>query len=323
MTSIAQVVVIRNLNDSEVVEKRCRVKMNHYDIVFIGQLGMGTVVPFRGSPFIEPGGPALFAPIGASCLGKRIATVTRISESDEYPLEPFKSAGIDVFMLPGGISQYRVVFPTADFDQRQGFVKGRGDFLITDIPPFEPCLVHLCCMTGPGLQLELLRALRARGFRLSVDMQGFVLQADEETGLVDFKDVPDKKDIVAMADFVKLDAMEARALTGAEVVQHQADILEGWGSSEIVITSSEGTLVKSEGKTTFVKFTNRSTRGRMGRGDTLIGAYLARRLDHSVEDSLRFATALTSIKMESTGPFRGSLDDVLKRMERIPTPPAP
>jgi len=43
-----------------------------------------------------------------------------------------------------------------------------------------------------------------------------------------------------MADFVKLDAMEALTLTGADVLQDQADILEGWGSSEAVITSSEG-----------------------------------------------------------------------------------
>ena len=55
----------------------------------------------------------------------------------------------------------------------------------------------------------------------------------------------------------------------------------------------------------------------MGRGDTFFGAYLARRLDHSVEDSLRFAAALTSIKMESTGPFSGSLEDVIERMDGI------
>jgi sugar/nucleoside kinase (ribokinase family) len=290
--------------------------MNHYDIVFIGHLGRGTIVPFRGSPFTEQGGPALFASIGASCLGKRIATVTRISESDEYSLEPLKSAGIDVFVIPGEIGQYRIIFPTANFDQRECFLgKKAGDILISDIPPFEPCLVHLCCMSGPGIQLELLQALRGRGFRLSVDMQSFVLQADEETGHVYFRDVPEKKEILAMADFVKLDAMEAQTLTGADVLEDQADILEGWGSSETVITSSLGAQARSKGKTTFVKFTNRRTRGRMGRGDTFMGSYLARRLDHSVEDSLRFAAAVTSIKMESTGPFRGSLEDVLERMK--------
>ena len=242
--------------------------------------------------------------------------MTRISEIDEYRLEPLKSAGIDVFALPGESVQYRVVFPTANLDQRQGFVgKNGGDFLISDIPPFEPCLVHMCCMSGTGLQLELLRALRGRGFRLSVDMQSFVLQADDETGQVHFRDVPEKKEILAMADFVKLDAMEAQTLTGADLLQDQADILEGWGSSETVITSSLGAQARRKGKTTFVKFTSRSTRGRMGRGDTFMGSYLARRLDHSVEDSLRFAAAVTSIKMESTGPFRGSLDGVLERMK--------
>ncbi|MFZ7113500.1 MAG: PfkB family carbohydrate kinase [Desulfatiglandales bacterium] len=290
--------------------------MNHYDIVFIGHMAVGTIVPFKGTPFTEPGGPVLFASIGASCLGKRIATVTRFSEGDEHLMEPIKGAGIDVLALPGEIGRYRVVFPTADFDQRQGYVvKGGGDFLVSDLPPLEPCLVHLCCMSGPGLQLELMRALKARGFRLSVDMQNFVLRPADETGLIHLADVPEKKEILAMADFVKLDVMEAQTLTGTDVVRDQADILEGWGSSETVITSSKGTLVRSGGKTTFVNFTNRTTRGRMGRGDTLIGSYLARRLDHPVEDALRFAAAVTSIKMESTGPFSGSLDDVLERME--------
>ena len=47
-----------------------------------------------------------------------------------------------------------------------------------------------------------------------------------------------------------------------------------------------------------------------------MGSHLARRLDHSVEGSLRFAAALTSIKLESVGLFRGSLDDVIARMDR-------
>jgi len=145
-------------------------------------------------------------------------------------------------------------------------------------------------------------------------MQSFMLQADKETGAVQLKDVPGKKEIVNMADFVKLDAIEAQILTGAEVLQDQADMLAEWGSSETIITSSEGALARSEGKSTFAKFTNRSTPGRMGRGDSFMGSYLARRLDHSVEDSLRFAAALASIKMESLGPFMGSVDDVIERM---------
>jgi sugar/nucleoside kinase (ribokinase family) len=293
-----------------------RVKMNRHDIVFIGHLGTGTIVPFEGSPFVEPSSPVLFAAIAASCLKKRIAVVTRVSESEEYLLEPLKAVGIDLFVQPGEIAQYRVVFPTANVDRRQVFLtKGGERFALSDMPPCEPCLIHLCCMGACEFQMDLMRALKAQGFHLSVDMQGFVLQADNETGAVHLKDVPEKKEILSMAYFVKLDAVEAQILTGTDVLQDQADILEDWGSPETIITSSEGVLVRSKGKVTFAKFTNRSTRGRMGRGDTVMGSYLARRLDHSVEDSLRFAVALTSIKMESFGPFKGSMDDVMERMD--------
>ena len=297
--------------------KNERLKMNSYDIVFIGHMATGTIVPFRGSPFIEPGSPILFAAIASSCLGKRIAAVTQISGGKEYLLEPMKTAGIDLFVQPGEVAEYRVVFPTADVDERQAFiVKGGEGFVINEIPPFEPCVIHLCCMGTREFQMELMRLLKARGFILSVDMQGLVLQADNETGAVYNKDVPEKKEILSMANFVKLDAVEAQILTGTDVLKDQADILEDWGSSETIITSSDGVLARCKGKTSFAKFTNRSAIGRMGRGDSVMGSYLACRLDHSVEDSLRFAAALTSIKMESAGPFRGSLDDVIERMDR-------
>ncbi|MDH7509402.1 MAG: hypothetical protein QHH00_08460, partial [Methanomassiliicoccales archaeon] len=74
--------------------------MVRYDIVFIGQMGMGRIVPFEGSPFVELGSPVLFAAIAASCLEKRIAAVTTISESEEYLLEPLRTAGIDLFVKP-------------------------------------------------------------------------------------------------------------------------------------------------------------------------------------------------------------------------------
>lgn len=290
--------------------------MNRYDIVFLGQMGMGTVIPFEGSPFLVLGSPVLFAAVAASCLGKRIAVVTTISAGKEYLLGPMKTAGVDLFVQPGEIAEMRVVFPTANVDERQTFVINRGTSLsIDEIPSIKPCLVALCWLFFPEFQLDLMRALKARGFRLSVDMQSFVLQADHKTGAVHLKDVTEKKEILSMADFVKLDAMEARTLTGTEALQDQAGILEDWGSSETIITSSEGVLVRNRGKDTFARFTNKGTRGRMGRGDTVMGSYLARRLDHSVEDSLGFAVALTSIKMESSSPFAGSLEDVLKRMD--------
>jgi sugar/nucleoside kinase (ribokinase family) len=292
-----------------------RLQMKRYDIVFMGHFAKGTIVPFKGSGFAEWGGPIFFGPLAASCLTKRIAAVTRIAESDEKLLEPLRTAGIDLFVQHRETVQMLVVHPNVNVDERQIFViKCGGHFCIDDVPPIAPCLIHLGGLSAHEFPLEFLQALKARGFRLSADIQSFVWQVDEQTQLIHWEDVPEKREILRMVDFVKLDVMEAKTLTGTDVLEDQADILEDWGSSETVITCSDGVLARSEGKTMFVKFTNTNVQGRTGRGDTFSGAYLARRLDHSIEDSLRFAAALTSIKVESPGPFRGSLEDVIKKM---------
>jgi hypothetical protein len=43
---------------------------------------------------------------------------------------------------------------------------------------------------------------------------------------------------------------------------------------------------------------------------------MAWRLKHGPAESLKFASALVSIKMESKGPFAGTLEDVLSRMKQ-------
>ncbi len=288
--------------------------MERYDIVFIGQMGLSTIIPFEGPPFVSLSKPVLFCATAASPLHKRIAVVTTVSEGEEHLLEPLRAAGVDLFLKPGETTEMRIVFPTANVDEREFFLV-RGAHPIDDIPPFEPCLAHLCCQGPREFQVRLIRLLKARGFLVSVDMQGLVLQADHETGAVRHVDVPEKEEILRTTDFIKLDAAEAEILTGAKALEDQADILESWGGPEIIITSSEGVLARNKGKTAFAGFTNRTARGRMGRGDTVMGSYLARRIDHSVEDSLRFAAVLASIKMESPGPFTGSLEDVIERME--------
>jgi hypothetical protein len=41
---------------------------------------------------------------------------------------------------------------------------------------------------------------------------------------------------------------------------------------------------------------------------------MVRRLEHGPAEALKFAAALVSIKMETPGPFHGTLADVLVRM---------
>ena len=114
---------------------------------------------------------------------------------------------------------------------------------------------------------------------------------------------------------LKLDIVEAKIFTGTDDLERAAIIVESWGCPETMITHSQGVLARVKGKTYYEKFSNSSIVGRTGRGDTTFAAYLSWRLDHDVSESLRFAAALVSIKMETPGPFKGTLQDVLKRIK--------
>jgi sugar/nucleoside kinase (ribokinase family) len=146
-------------------------------------------------------------------------------------------------------------------------------------------------------------------------MQSFVRQVQSPDGNIDFQDVPNKQEIVRLLDMVKLDIVEAKVLTGTDDLAEAAHKISAWGCPEVVITQAEGVFAQVSGQTFYEKFTNRSIVGRTGRGDTTFAAYLAWRMDHDVTESLKFAAALVSIKMESLGPFNGTLDEVLARMQ--------
>jgi sugar/nucleoside kinase (ribokinase family) len=116
-------------------------------------------------------------------------------------------------------------------------------------------------------------------------------------------------------DMVKLDIVEAKVLTGTDNLEQAALIVESWGCPEIVITQSKGVLARVNGINYYEKFSNNSVIGRTGRGDTTFAAYQAWRLNHDAAESLKFAAALVSIKMETYGPFKGTLEDVLVRIK--------
>jgi sugar/nucleoside kinase (ribokinase family) len=295
-------------------------EMNLYDLVFVGHVTLDEIEAPEGASRGVPGGAPFFGAFAACWSGNRIAVVTRMAEEDRHILGPLKAIGIDVYLLPArSTTHMRVVHPTGKADERLMVqTADAGFFEASDMPPIQTGLIHLGALTDREFTLEFMRDLKQGGVRLSVDMQGFVRQVDPKSGVIHFRDVPQKREIVSLADFVKLDVVEAEILTGTRHLEEAGRIVEEWGASETILTCTEGAYARYKGGTFFAGFSNRNSQGRTGRGDTTMGAYLARRKDHGVADSLAFAAALASIKMETPGPFRGSLEDVIARMQKSP-----
>jgi sugar/nucleoside kinase (ribokinase family) len=286
------------------------------DLAFIGHVCLDEIVPFDGQRWVAPGSAVLCGAIAGARAGARVAVVTRMAARDDAILGPMKAGGIAVHVIPTDVTTYmRVVYTSADVDEREmRQVENAGRFALVSIPDLAVQQVHLAGITDQEFDLEFVRGMKARSGRLSADMQSFVRQVDPVTGLIVLKDVSQKAEIASLLDMVKLDVVEAALLTGTDDLERAAMTFEEWGCPEIVITRSDGVMARVGGETYWASFSNRSVVGRTGRGDTTFAAYIARRIDHDVEESLRFAATLVSIKMEKPGPFDGTLDDVLKRM---------
>jgi sugar/nucleoside kinase (ribokinase family) len=289
-----------------------------YDITFVGHMCFDEIIPFGGKARVAPGSAVLCGAMVAARVGKKVAVVTKMAKKDERILQPMKDIGIDTYLIPSEETSYnRVLHESENVDERtMTLIKSAGLISIDDIPALDSSCVHLAGISDTEFDMALMKGLKSRNFAsLSVDMQSFVRHIDPVTKNHEFSDVADKKEIAAMMDKLKLDIVEARLLTGTDDLEKAAIIIEGWGCSEIVITQSQGVLARVKGKTYYEKFSNNSVAGRTGRGDTTFAAYLSYRLDHNVTESLKFAAALVSIKMETPGPFSGTLEDVIIRLK--------
>ena len=292
--------------------------MREFDIVFVGHMCFDEITPYQSRTVIAPGSAVLCGAVAAARIGQKVAVVTRIAPQDEEILKPFVELGIETFTTSAPETTYSVVIhPSENVDERILKLKhSSGFFALRDMPAIATRNLHLAGISDQEFTLDFMRGLSYLGYKLSADMQSFVRQVDPASRDILFKDVPLKLDIVALMSKVKLDVVEAKVLTGTNDLEEAAKQFESWGCPETVITRADGVLARVHGKTYFEKFTNRSMVGRTGRGDTTFAAYLAWRNDHGVAESLRFAAALVSIKMETPGPFHGALADVLARMNQ-------
>ncbi|MGB7747658.1 MAG: PfkB family carbohydrate kinase [Verrucomicrobiia bacterium] len=288
----------------------------NYDITFVGHMCYDEIIPFGGKPVVAPGSAVLCGTMVAARVGKKVAAVVKMSRKDEKILQPMKAVGVDTYLIPSDETTYsRVLHESENVDERKlTIVKTAGLIAIADVPKLNSTCVHLAGISDTEFDMALMRGLKARGYSLSADMQSFVRQVTPVTHEIQFSDVENKKDIAGMMDKLKLDVVEARILTGTEDLEKAGIIVESWGCPEILITHSQGVLARVKGKTYYEKFSNSSVAGRTGRGDTTFAAYLSWRLDHGIAESLKFASALVSIKMETPGPFKGTLEDVAKRL---------
>jgi sugar/nucleoside kinase (ribokinase family) len=281
-----------------------------FDLATIGAYTKDTIVSKAGTRYVDGGGYS-YAAHAARLAGLSVAAVTRLAPEDRRSTRLLLDAGVKVLVHECAASTLmRLEYPTDNVDERVLTVAAVAD-------PFAPGHLHgvsaraylISASIRGEVPLEVVRVLKATGALVGADVQGFV-RIVGANGRLEYAAWPEQREVLALVDVLKTDAVEAEFLTGEQDMREAAAILAAQGPSEIVLTHRDGVLVWADGEIHEAGFFPEPLRGRSGRGDTCIGSYLARRLDAEPAEATIWAAAVTSLKMEAEGPIRRPVEDV-------------
>ena len=285
--------------------------MPEFDIAFLGHYTKDTIVLPHETKTVR-GGAFYYGAHVVVKMGLRAAVITRLAEEDFGVVEDLSQMGVEVFATPTAQStNLRLVYPTQDLDHRSVYNVGfAGPFTPAEVAPVQACTFHIGASVRGEVPPEVIEALAQKETRISLDVQGFIRV--NRGGELVHEDWPEAAQVLGLVDVVKADSVEAEVLTGRSDLREAAKALAEFGPREVVLTHGKGVLVYADDRFYAAPFRAREMRGRTGRGDTCIAAYLGKRLTAPPAQATIWAVALTSLKMEAEGPFNREIREVEK-----------
>lgn len=289
--------------------------MKNYDIMMIGHISKDIMIDYRGNEDRLTGGPVVQSSAAAVRAGASVLVVTRAAAADLPAVEVLKAEGADWQVLPSrATTSIRNVYHTENQERRDVTLLSRAEpFNPEEIPENPVGTYHLAGLFRGEIPDTMIATLAARA-PVAVDAQG--LLRCSEGGELFFRDWEQKRKYLPLVTCFKVDAAEAEILTGETDREKAARQLNAWGALEVMLTHNTEVMVCRDGEIFRAPYTNRAFLGRTGRGDTTFAAYLAWREDHTTQEAVTFAAALCSIKMETPGPFNGTVENVMERIAR-------
>jgi sugar/nucleoside kinase (ribokinase family) len=282
--------------------------MHDVDIMIIGHFAKDRLV-VDGVGHIACGAAAYYGSVALRRFGVRVALVTRLHPDDFPLLEELKQEGVQVFATAApettGIENF---YDSADMERRTyrpiGFA---GTIRREDIPDLAARVYLVSGIMSGEVEPPLPKWLATRG-PVALDVQGFIRFRENDNLVLRQWSTMDAD--LAHVTYLKADRSEAEFLTGETDLHSAARKLAAYGPREIVVTQTSGVTVHADGEIYEASFTPRSLEGRTGRGDTCFTTYVGKRLSVPAEEACRFAAAITTLKQEQRGPWRGTVDEV-------------
>ena len=282
------------------------------DICCIGHITLDKIVTPKQTTYM-PGGTSYYFSHGIKHLKDKdnYKLVTALAPSEYKAVEEMRSAGIQVEVLPSRKTVYFENGYGENQDNRTQRVLAKADpFTVEELKNEEARIFHLGSLLSDDFSLDVVKLLSGKGI-LAVDAQGYLREVrGEKVFPVDWKD---KREALKYIDILKVNEHEAEVLTGYKDAKQAALQLAEWGVKEVLLTlGSLGSLIYAEGVFHQIPaYPPKEVVDATGCGDTYAMGYLyMRNKGASYEEAGCFAAAMSTIKLEKSGPFSGTEEQV-------------
>lgn len=284
------------------------------DICCIGHITLDKIITPKQTIYM-PGGTSYYFSHGISHLNdwKNYKLVTSLAPSEYSSVDELTGKGLNVEIIPSKKTVYFENSYGINQNNRTQRVLAKADpFTVEKMQHIEAKIFHLGSLLSDDFSLDVIKYLSKKGI-LSVDAQGYLREVRGEN--VYPIDWCEKKEALKYVHILKVNEHEAKVLTGLDDYQAAARQLAEWGVKEVLLTlGSEGSIIYAENSFYYIPaYPPKEVVDATGCGDTYMLGYLyMRNKGVSYEEAGCFAAALSTVKLEKSGPFSGTEEDAWK-----------
>lgn len=249
------------------------------------------------------------------CGGRDFRLVTSLAPTEMGAVDELRQLGVCTDVVP---SRHTVYFENTygenQNNRRQRVLAKADPFTPESVQGIEAGVYHLGSLLADDFSLDVIRALAARG-TVSVDAQGYLREVrGDKVYAVDW---PWKREALRHVEVLKVNEYEMDVLTGQTDPHDAALQLAEWGVREVCVTLGDyGSVILEDGRFYDIcAYPPRAVVDATGCGDTYSTGYLYMRSRGAAPDEAgRFAAAMCTLKLEATGPFVRTEDEVWRML---------
>lgn len=241
--------------------------------------------------------------------------VTALAEPEMKVVHDLRDKGVKVKAIPSRFSVYFENIYGENQNNRTQRVLAKADpFAIEHINGLDSKIFLLGALLADDFPVELVKYLSKKAL-VAIDCQGYLREVRNES--VFAIDWNDKKEVLRYVHFLKVNEEEMEVITGLGNIKKGAQQLYDWGVKEVLVTLGSSGSVIYDGKSFYriPAYVPSEVVDATGCGDTYLTGYLYQRAKNvDIQSAGEFAAAMATIKIEASGPFKGSKEDVIERI---------